>query len=79
MKSAGALSRFLNQFLNQYGWSTRQVILVVRQAFLKQLLQDCSRGRRPWLQVIVDLTTLEKYGGFKAFGPLIHVLQGRRG
>jgi Transposase DDE domain len=75
LKSAGALSRFLNH----YSWSTRQVIRVVRQALLEQLLKYCPKGRRPWLQVIVDLTTLEKCGKFKAFGQLIHVLQSKRG
>jgi Transposase DDE domain len=75
LKSLGALSRFLNQ----YDWSTRQVIRTVRQAILNQLLEYRPRGRRPWLQVIVDLTTLEKCGKFKAFGHLIHILQGKRG
>jgi hypothetical protein len=75
LKSASALSRFLNH----YNWSTRHVIRAVRQAILKQLLGYCPRGRRPWLQVIVDLTSLEKCGKFKAFGDLIHVLQGKRG
>lgn len=75
VKSAGALSRFLNV----YGWSTRRMIRVVRQRLLAQLLAYCPRGRRPWLQVIVDLTSLEKCGKFKGFGHLIHVLQGKRG
>ncbi len=73
--SAAALSRFLNK----YDWSTRQVVRVVRQHLLKQRLQYRSRGGRPWLQVIIDLTTLENYGKFKAFAHLIHVLQGKRG
>ena len=38
-----------------------------------------AKGRRPWLQVIIDLTTLEKCGKFKAFEHLIHVLNGKRG
>lgn len=75
LKSPGALSRFLNG----YGWSTRRVIRVVRQHLLAQLLNYRPKGRRPWLQVIVDLTTLEKCGKFKAFGHLIPVLQGKRG
>jgi hypothetical protein len=75
IKSPGALSRFLNE----YDWSTRQVIRAVRQQILQQLLRYCSRGRRPWLQVIVDLTTLDKCGKFKAFAHLIHVLNGKRG
>jgi hypothetical protein len=46
---------------------------------LKQLLSYSAKGRRPWLQVIVDLTTLEKCGKFAAFKHLIHVLNGKRG
>ncbi|MEM1395319.1 MAG: hypothetical protein AAGG00_18910 [Cyanobacteria bacterium P01_H01_bin.150] len=38
-----------------------------------------SRGRRPFLQVIVDLTTLEKRGKFKEFENLISVYNGKRG
>jgi hypothetical protein len=72
-KSPSALSRFLNQ----YDWGTRQIIRAVRKAILKELLTYAPRGRRPWLQVIVDLTTLEKCGKFKAFEHLIHVLHGR--
>lgn len=75
IKSSSALSRFLNQ----YDWSTRQVIRAVRQASLEQLLKYAPRGRRPWLQIIVDLTSLEKCGKFKTFCQLIHVLQGKRG
>lgn len=55
------------------------MIRAVRQALLDQLLQYAPRGRQPWLQVIVDLTTLEKCGKFKAFAQLIHILQGKRG
>jgi hypothetical protein len=75
IKSASALSRFLNA----YSWSTRQVVRVGRRAIMQQLLRYAPKGRRPWLQVIVDLTTLEKCGKFKAFAPLISVLQGKRG
>lgn len=75
IKSPGALSRFLNQ----YNWSTRQVVRAVRQVIFDQLLRYCPKGRRPWLQVIVDLTTLEKCGKFKDFAHLIHVLQSKRG
>lgn len=75
IKSPSALSRFLNQ----YDWDTRQVIRAIRQAILEQLLKYAPKGRRPWLQIIVDLTTLEKCGKFKAFSHLIHVLQGKRG
>ncbi len=57
-KSASALSRFLNE----YKWSTRQVIRAVRQAAQQQILSQPRIGRRPTLQVILDLTTLEKVG-----------------
>lgn len=75
IKSASALSRFLNA----YGWPTRKLVRVGRSEMLRQLLQYAPKGRRPWLQVIVDLTTLEKCGKFKAFASLISVLQGKRG
>lgn len=46
---------------------------------LKQILSGCCRGRRPSLQVIIDLTTLEKRGKFKAFDNLVRVYHGKRG
>ena len=60
-KSESAISRFLNQ----YKWPTRRVIRSVRKAALKALASQASRGRRPTLEVIIDLTTLEKVGKFK--------------
>lgn len=75
LKSASALSRFLNL----YTWSVRGLIRRLRQAVRQQLQQYRPRGRRPHLQVIVDLTTLEKRGKFKAFEPLVSVLHGKRG
>ena len=74
-KSASALSRFLNE----YKWSTRQVVRAVRQAALQQILSQSKVGRRPTLQVILDLTTLEKVGKFKEFEHLIRVYNGKRG
>ena len=71
-KSASALSRFLN--LNS--WSTGKIIREIRRSILEvvfKALYEESRGRRPQLQVIVDLTTLEKRGKFKEFGNLISV------
>jgi hypothetical protein len=38
-----------------------------------------GKRTKTWLQVIVDLTTLEKCGKFAAFKHLIHVLNGKRG
>jgi hypothetical protein len=74
-KSASALSRFLNE----YKWPTRQVIKAVRKAALQQILSQPQVGRRPTLQVILDLTTLEKVGKFKEFKHLIRVYNGKRG
>lgn len=74
-KSASALSRFLNI----YSWSTRKLIRITRDYVLKQILSHCPQGRRPILQVIIDLTTLEKYGKFKPFDHLISVYNGKRG
>jgi hypothetical protein len=75
IKSASALSRFLNQ----YQWSTRKIIKVVRSKALQQILSQPTRGRRPTLQVIIDLTTLEKRGKFKAFEQGIRVYHSKRG
>ncbi len=63
LKSASALSRFLNE----YQWQTRQVIRAVRKAALRQIMSYPQVGRKPTLQVILDLTTLEKAGKFKEF------------
>ena len=75
IKSPAALSRFFNE----YGWPTRSVIRATRKQVLKELLKYAPIGKRPHLQVIIDLTTLEKRGKFKAFAQLIHILNGKRG
>jgi hypothetical protein len=75
LKSPSALSRFLNE--NR--WSTRQMIRTVRHQVIHHLMSYTAKGRRPWLQVIIDLTTLDKCGKFKAFAHLLHVLNGKRG
>jgi len=75
IKSPAALSRFFNE----YGWPTRSVIRATRKQVLKELLKYAPIGKRPHLQVIIDLTTLEKRGKFKAFEWLIHILNGKRG
>lgn len=51
-KSASALSRFLNI----YAWSTRKIIRTTREHVLKEILSQCPKGRKPFLQVIIDLT-----------------------
>lgn len=74
-KSASALSRFLNI----YDWSTRGMIRATRARIIQEILSECSKGRKPFLQVIIDLTTLEKFGKFKEFNNLITVYNGKRG
>ena len=74
-KSPSALSRFLN--INP--WSTREMIRIVRNHTLKQVLSECPLGRKPFLQVIIDLTTLEKCGKFKEFEKFISVYNKKRG
>ncbi len=77
-KSPSAISRFLN--INP--WSTRKMIRIIRHHVLQTVVKSLSssgRGRRPFLQVIIDLTTLEKRGKFKDFSDLIKVYNGKRG
>lgn len=75
LKSASALSRFLTV----YSWSVRHVIRHMRQAIRQELQRYRPRGRRPHLQVILDMTTLEKRGKFRAFEDRISVFDGKRG
>ena len=75
IKSPAALSRFLNE----YGWPTRAVIRATRKQVLKELLKYAPKGKRPHLQVIIDLTSLEKRGKFKTLSELINILNGKRG
>ena len=74
-KSASALSRFLNV----YDWSTRGVIRTTRNRVIQEILSEKTLGRQPFLQVIIDLTTLEKVGKFKSFENLIRAYNGKRG
>lgn len=74
-KSSSAISRFLN--INP--WSTRDMIRIVRSHILKEVLSEPLKGRKPFIQVIIDLTTLEKSGKFKGFEHLISVYNGKRG
>lgn len=75
LKSASALSRFLSV----YSWSVRQVIRQVRHQIRQALKRYRPQGRRPHLQVILDMTTLEKRGKFDAFSDLVTVFHGKRG
>ena len=74
-KSPSAISRFLNK----YSWSTRSLIKIFRAWILKKLLAFSQPGRRPHLQVIIDLTTLEKRGKFKGLEGLIRTYHRKRG
>ncbi|WP_392530655.1 hypothetical protein [Nostoc sp. C117] len=77
-KSPSAISRFLN--INP--WSTREMIRVVRSTALQTVLKvlaSSGQGRKPFLQVILDLTTLEKRGKFQEFSDLIRTYNGKRG
>jgi hypothetical protein len=74
-KSASALSRFLNV----YSWSTRSCIRKTRERIVEQMVSECPKGKRPFLQVIIDLTTLEKCGKFNSLKHLIKVYNGKRG
>lgn len=77
-KSPSAISRFLN--INP--WSTREMIRVVRSTALQtvfKVLASSGKGRKPFLQVIIDLTTLEKRGKFQDFSDLIRVYNRKRG
>ena len=49
-KSASALSRFPNI----YNWSTRSVIRATRDRVIQEILSECPKGRKPFLQVIID-------------------------
>ncbi|MEO1375880.1 MAG: hypothetical protein AAFW70_16510 [Cyanobacteria bacterium J06635_10] len=72
----------MSRFLNLNSWSTRKIIREIRTQILEVVLKalyEESRGRRPFLQVIVDLTTLEKRGKFKEFEHLISVYNDKRG
>lgn len=55
------------------------MIRTVRKVAQEQILSQPRVGRRPVLQVILDLTTLEKVGKFKEFKDLIRVYNGKRG
>lgn len=52
-KSESAISRFLNH----YNWSTRSLIRTIRSFILNLVLSQRKKGRKPILQVIIDLTT----------------------
>jgi len=74
-KSESAISRFLNH----YNWSTRSLIRTVRVWILNLILSQRKKGRKPTLQVILDLTTLEKVGKFPHLQNLVRVYNHKKG
>ena len=70
LKSPSALSRFLNQS----SWSERPLIREHWRQILKPLAQQVCEKKRKYLQVIIDLTVLEKRRRFKNYQHLIHTL-----
>ena len=74
-KSASAISRFLNH----YQWSTRSLIRTVRSSILNLILSQRRKGRKPTLQVMLDLTTLEKVGQFPHLQELVRVYHHKKG
>lgn len=84
VKSASALSRFINH----YQWSTRAVIRTTRKTILQQIARHRPHKNTP-LQVLIDLTTLEKCGKFLHLSnptdepetpdPWVRILNGKRG
>ena len=74
-KSESAISRFLNY----YNWSTRSVIRTIRAYILNFILSGRTQGRKPILQVILDLTTLEKVGKFPNLNNLVRVYNHQKG
>ena len=74
-KSESAISRFLNE----YKWSTRSLIITIRYFIVNLILAERKKGRKPTLQVIVDLTTLEKVGKFSHLQNLVRVYNHKKG
>lgn len=74
-KSASAISRFLNH----YKWSTRSLIRTVRSCILNLIFSQRKKGRKPTLEVILDLTTLEKVGNFPHLQDLVRVYHHKKG
>ena len=74
-KSESAISRFLNH----YNWPTRSLIRTIRSFILNVILSQRKKGRKPILQVIIDLTTLEKVGKFPHLKDLVRVYNHKKG
>jgi len=74
-KSESAISRFLNH----YKWSTRSLIRHVRSFLINLIQTQRKKGRKLTLQVILDLTTLEKVGKFSHLQDLVRVYNHKKG
>jgi Transposase DDE domain len=74
-KSESAISRFLNH----YKWSTRSLIRNVRSCILNLIISQRKKGRKPILEVILDLTTLEKVGNFPHLKNLVRAYHHKKG
>lgn len=77
VKSPSAISHFLND----YDWSTRTLIRVMRSHALEAFRDDLRgrRGRPPMIEVIVDTTSIAKEGQFTELDGWIHTLNRVRG
>ena len=65
--------------MNHYKWSTRSLIRHVRSCILNLILSQRKKGRKPTLEVILDLTTLEKVGNFPHLQDLVRVYHHKKG
>ena len=77
VKSPAAISRFLNHA----SWDTRKLCRMLREHAL-QALQSLYRqnpGHRPRLELLMDLTSLEKTGKFAALTDWVHTYNGVHG
>ncbi|MBX8463559.1 transposase [Deinococcus sp. RIT780] len=77
VKSPSAISRFLNHT----SWDLRTLCRFMRQAAL-QLFNDTWKHaphQRPWVEFLVDLTSLEKAGKFSGLSDWMHVLNAVNG
>lgn len=77
-KSKGKSASSLSRYLNHYQGSTKAMWGQLRRLQLEQLL-GCRRQGRPWLRVIVDLTSIEQRGEFADLAPYMHTLGGTYG
>jgi len=62
-----------------YNWSTRSIIRVIRSYILNLILSQTTKGRKAILQVMLDLTTLEKVGNFPHLNNLVRVYNHKKG